>query len=492
MKNPKQKLKNILLLVTVFFAISCSKDVYDEINNPNEKITIKKLDERQIKSNKKLSLKLSALNETKTAVIGRFVHDTIYNFVINTNHATHIISNSQETFTFEVLRVNPTPGIENLVLISQPNGTFNATLVKYSFDSNQLFSMDQTAVNRSNVLYTPIDFDYNTVLNSLNSRCTYTINCEETWTESCGIPPSEGTLTGGSIETTCEWVMTTGTCYGSCGENSNSYPEFITLPTTNTSGGTGTITSQLTPSQIQFFTGLNFNGKDTFNSLSQEVINSIYAYVNTNNAAIQINAVQQFLNNTNGMWLGEQSTQTQQSIFNYLITNGFSTTSRNKINQLINVAIATNTTFTIDPTINSTNGQVFNSISSLQNYLNNQSSVGSDFEYDIQQQNQKIASTKFWIGAPYNGIKVNIKQNMNPYSVINVTSEMFGVTLFADWNQSDFSSSILNNVVTVDVYGVSSIKIFFEGIGTIYHENQHFQIKINKLTGVIISANVIP
>jgi hypothetical protein len=194
-----------------------------------------------------------------------------------------------------------------------------------------------------------------------------------------------------------------------------------------------------------------------------------------------------------GSWLSGQFATTQQSIFNYLITNGFSTASKNKINQLINVAIATNTTFTIDPTVNATNGQVFNSSSSLQNYLNNQSSVGSDFEYDIQQQNQKIASTKFWIGAPYNGIKVNIKQNMtNPYSVINVTSEMFGVTLFADWNQSDFSSSILNNVVTVDVYGVSSIKIFFEGIGTIYHENQHFQIKINKLTGVIISANVIP
>jgi hypothetical protein len=361
MKNPKQKLKSILLLVTALFTFSCSKDAYDEINNPNERITIKKLDGRQIKSNKKLSLKLSALNETKTAVIGRFVHDTIYNFVINTNLATHIISNSQETFTFEVLRVNPTPGIENLVLISQPNGTFNATLVKYSFDSNQLLSIDQTAVNKSNVLYTPIDFDYNTVLDSLNSRCTYTINCEETWTESCGIPPSEGNLTGGSIETTCEWVMTTGACYGSCGGNSNSYPEFITLPTTNTSGGNGTNTSQLTPSQIQFFTGLNFNGKDTFNSLSQEVINSIYAYVNTNNTAIQINAVQQFLNNTNGMWLGEQSTQIQQSIFNYLIANGFSIQNKNFINEIMSVLIN-------EPSVDNNalqfmlNAQTFNSI----------------------------------------------------------------------------------------------------------------------------------
>ncbi|RAR74079.1 hypothetical protein [Flavobacterium aciduliphilum] len=30
-----------------------------------------------------------------------------------------------------------------------------------------------------------------------------------------------------------------------------------------------------------------------------------------------------------------------------------------------------------------------------------------------------------------------------------------------------------------------------QGIGTIYHENQHFQIKIDKTTGDIISAIVI-
>ena len=68
---------------------------------------------------------------------------------------------------------------------------------------------------------------------------------------------------------------------------------------------------------------------------------------------------------------------------------------------------------------------------------------------------------------------------------------MFGVTVFADWNQSDYSVSITNNVVTVDVFGVSSVKVFFEGVGTIYHENQYFRIRINKSNGTIISSTVI-
>ncbi|HLP62937.1 hypothetical protein [Flavobacterium sp.] len=175
----------------------------------------------------------------------------------------------------------------------------------------------------------------------------------------------------------------------------------------------------------------------------------------------------------------------------YLEQNEASQESRDLILSMINLISYRGGTFVFDDTINQDNALVLGSIGEFKNFLENQNNEGSDFEYD-QQLTQKIASTKFWIGAPYNGVKVNVKQHMTaPYSVENVTSELFGVTVFVDWEQSDFSVTVANNVVTVDVYGVSSIKVFFEGVGTIYHENKHFQIKINKLTGEIISAVVI-
>lgn len=158
--------------------------------------------------------------------------------------------------------------------------------------------------------------------------------------------------------------------------------------------------------------------------------------------------------------------------------------------QLLNLAMVNNATFSFDNNLNSSNSLSFNTVEEFENFLNTQSKNGSEFE-TVQQQNEKISSSKFWIGAPFNGVKTNVKQNMSPYSVANVTTELFGFTLFADWKQSDYSVSITNNVVTVNVYGVSSIKVFLEGIGTIYHENKHFQIKINKLTGGITSAVVI-
>lgn len=181
------------------------------------------------------------------------------------------------------------------------------------------------------------------------------------------------------------------------------------------------------------------------------------------------------------------------TLISYLEQNQASPESVQTIVKLIEIMTNYGGSFTIDENVNSDNALVFDTDIDLDNYFALQIDEASDFEYtNIDQLNEKISSSKFWVGAPYHGVKVNVKQKMtNPYSVENVTSELFGVTIFADWHQSDYSVSISNNVVTVDVYGVSSIKIFFESVGTVYHENQHFQIKINKLTGEIISAVVI-
>lgn len=192
------------------------------------------------------------------------------------------------------------------------------------------------------------------------------------------------------------------------------------------------------------------------------------------------------------LWVtsSNENTYAYHQLINYLIQNNWSEASKTLVNKLITVSATNGGRFTIDNSINANNALVYNTVNEFETALEDQSDEGTDFEI-IEQQNEKIVSSKFWIGAPYNGVKVNIKQDMTPpYTVENVTSEMFGVTIFADWHQTDYSVNITENIVTVDILGVASVKVFFEGIGTIYHENQHFQIKINKATGNIISAVV--
>jgi hypothetical protein len=192
------------------------------------------------------------------------------------------------------------------------------------------------------------------------------------------------------------------------------------------------------------------------------------------------------------LWVtsSNENTFAYHQLINYLIQNNWSEVSKTLVNKLITVSVAHGGRFTIDNSINANNALVYNTVNEFETALEDQSDEGTDFEV-VEQQNEKTVSSKFWIGAPYNGVKVNIKQDMTPpYTVENVTSEMFGVTIFADWHQSDYSVNITESIVTVDIFGVASVKVFFEGVGTIYHENQHFQIKINKATGNIISAVV--
>ncbi|MDI1254859.1 MAG: hypothetical protein PSV16_02065 [Flavobacterium sp.] len=76
---------------------------------------------------------------------------------------------------------------------------------------------------------------------------------------------------------------------------------------------------------------------------------------------------------------------------------------------------------------------------------------------------------------------------MNPY-VVTVTSSDRGFTLAFSWEQTSSSYSVSNNVVTVDVFGKVKYNCFFNGLGTMTTITKHYRIKINKLTGEIISG----
>ena len=47
------------------------------------------------------------------------------------------------------------------------------------------------------------------------------------------------------------------------------------------------------------------------------------------------------------------------------------------------------------------------------------------------------------------------------------------------------------DIITVDVWGTEKYNLFLEGVGTVYSKQQHYRIKINKISGTMISLERI-
>lgn len=136
------------------------------------------------------------------------------------------------------------------------------------------------------------------------------------------------------------------------------------------SGGSGggfstSPTGGFTQAQYQFLSQLSdISASENFFTFDEITQTSILNYVEANSSNnLLINAIAYFLNHTNTLWISNQSAQTQQSIFNYLIANGFSTQSRDFVNELIIYCISNTDTFEVINETNNilsilTNGQI--------------------------------------------------------------------------------------------------------------------------------------
>ena len=180
-------------------------------------------------------------------------------------------------------------------------------------------------------------------------------------------------------------------------------------------------------------------------------------------------------------------------IANYLSDKNWSEESKQFAKDLINFLIANGGSIEFDNSIDSQNSIVYDSIEDFQDFIDNRDNSGFEFQTEIENQNQKTVSVRFWISL-FDGIKIFVKLERQPddtFIVENTTSTMFGITVASGWEQTDYNYSISGSIITVNIYGVAETNIFFDGIGTIYSENMHYQIRIDKNTGSTISAHYI-
>jgi hypothetical protein len=169
MKNPKQKLKNILFLVTVLFAFSCSKDIYEE-ELLNEKITKKRITFKEFSTNKKAIKEFTAAkNELQSASFEsssyeRTQYNQDLNIVIDTDNIQLIEIDDYKTYTIPFLAEGRENKVDNIVIVE--NGNYiDVMFISYNLTKQQLSQMnfgtiDNTILLRNN---NAIETDCNTI-----------------------------------------------------------------------------------------------------------------------------------------------------------------------------------------------------------------------------------------------------------------------------------------------------------------------------------------
>lgn len=467
--NNFKKISKVFCLILLSIFASCSEDVYEIGSHTSES---KFKSEKGSYSNfqiEGLAKKMKIRNIAFNPNLKTENEDGFY-FTIDTTSVLHLFNSEVESFTLKVKNSDtPLNSFQNLVLKKTATNVLTAYLITYYPNvqyKNELLEHGSAAFSGSAVIrkLDPENIHYT------NQSCTtISVNLCDVGNNGTHIAYGSQCLPYTVSGTSCDDAIIDAPGGGGGLNGGGNYSGGGSDGGAGWGSGTGNLLFNVpTRAEPPYIDVTNLIGEE---------MNQRYNYLLLNLK----------LSKTQEQWLGLDIAKIN-NLYDFLNQNGLTAENINFVKKMINLAVSNNSNFTLDNTITNTNPLNFSNVAEFQNFLDSRSNLGTDFNYTLQQ-NEKIASTKFWIGFPFAGVKTNIKQNMTaPYSVNGVTTELFGITIFLDFHQSDYSVNVLGNVVTVDVLGVASVKVFVENIGTVYHENQHFQIKINKNTGEIISA----
>lgn len=368
MKNNFKKNKQLLFLFAMLFLVGCSKDTYEESSqNQNEtNISHVKFKDLQVSTNKNLSQMVNSVVEyRKSSKTNKLVYNEIYDFYIDEENGIYVNINGKESYTFPIYKLQSDGTVENLVFNEKENGEFSIILADYSLTKEQLDDLNHSFSENDVQYYDMSKFGVSElvcvdIITTVYGQCNHTHSNNYT----CG--PKIVT------QSYCNWESTGGGVGYDGGGDTGGSGGSNTGGSGDTSGGSsgggsggGVVTSPnsgLTSAQYQFLSQLNdLTASETFYTFDETTYNNILNYVESNNTNnLLINSIAYFLNNTNTLWLSNQSAQTQQSIFNYLIENNFTTPSKNFIDGVINVLIN-------EPSIDNNalqlmlNAQIFNS-----------------------------------------------------------------------------------------------------------------------------------
>ncbi|WP_299763214.1 hypothetical protein [uncultured Dokdonia sp.] len=155
----------------------------------------------------------------------------------------------------------------------------------------------------------------------------------------------------------------------------------------------------------------------------------------------------------------------------------------------LNNLLGNGDSYTFDESIDSNNSIHFNTIDEFTDFLNT-------FETDltiptIDQGNNRI--TTFRVDWGLTNLDLFVNQILNnptenqDYNLVEVTSELSGITLGLSWEQASIEHSVVGNEAIITVFGSRNFNLFIESIGAIYTDTIIIELHIDINTGNPIS-----
>ncbi len=490
MKKAIKKLKSLfLVLITIVLTlqmVSCDKDEFENLNNSQNgqfDLKVKKISFKDVKLNRNAFEKLKeSRSKINPSLSQRGIYNEDFGVFIDTTNILITEKEGKHSITFLIIDDEDLSKVKNLVLNSKDDGSYSAFITEYILSQSDIIKLtnNEPIGEKTPSSVTDITTNQNTnIINSSNANCVSTFSYNQTvcWSGD-NLIPSQGDLgdgcTSGLFSDTffvieIDWGCVSGggsTGYNPGGSDSGGYNPggYWTGGGSGSSGGSQTNPNNpvLTTPNIKYPTV----PRDFLLSLSDEQLD---------------------------WWNAIENSTPRNEIIDYLNNNkveGTNTIEPDALAfalELIDLAMQNNATFSFDNTIDPNNALNFDSVEDFQNFLENISREGFDFELeDDLQTNQKTAKVKLALTGIFGGINFNIKQNITPtYSVANVTSTAYGFTLAFSWDQKDYNVEINNiaNTATVTINGDIHYNVFIDGLGTVWSSEIEIKVVLNTTTG---------
>lgn len=413
----KMSITRKLIAFATLFLISCSEDLYEKentYNNKGVKISKVSLKEPRFQNKTKLIQEVSKIKNKQPLVSNthRMVYDSINNFYFDDENGTLIENiNGYESYTFKVVRETPIDSkLENVIFSQNQEGGYDTYLAKYPVSEEEIKTLSTE------------EFE--------NMETNFQI-----------------------LNRATQYICITTTIYGGCSEtHSNGYTcsgETVTSDCYNMDGGSGGGGSSGGDSGTGTGTGTTWQGGGVSTTPTGGGGGSNTS-LNMENFYLSLEFNQQ-------EWFDNQSTETQQSIFNYLNTNGFNTTNKNFIKNLINYLIQNTSLSFNDVFYNKTNFDVNNSLE-IDNYTSGGFDTNTYSVFNPQQNWSNISSvipvSQFvgW-GTP------GVKRNCMDYAKAQIAKKGYQISAYNAIGQTFQVYTSQNGVNTTNLsQGLSYLK----------------------------------
>ena len=475
MKNKLKKLiPALVLLIATVLVTSCEtqEEVIVKSNNKAEFKTYSiTLEDLNLDVNAKHSLekikqqqKSNQLNQNST---NRLLYNPDYDFFIDTDIIKVVEAGEYKSYTFPIYKNGSDGYLENLTICEKNGINIKEYVVKYQAtqqQKNDLLNGEFVDLN-DGVEVNELD---KMTLHLADGSCWQSI---EGYSQATGW----GTIIG-YAQVPCNQEWSCDSCGGYPSGPTNYY-EWNSG--SQQYGGTGT------PNNT------NSNVVVTIPTISLDQANATHFLHSLRAPQLAVlNGIVQTWNNPGAT----NNPSIKANVLAYLSQNDYSQESQDFVVDMINLVILNGGTFIIDNNVNPNNSIHLNSVDELQDYLDDFSIVvNDDLSSETMSPDTKIARFKKRVNL-LTLFNVDVIQNLNPYSISSVSSNISGLTIGMDYEQitpSDTTFSVTTgNIVTTQITSTLSLSLFVQGIGTVYTYHLIITVKTDKTTGEPISINI--